>query len=319
MSAPLRRNRYDVAVVGAGCAGMTAAWHAAMRGMSVLLAECEVQPGGQVATVGRVEGMPGVASSGPDFSVELLAQARKAGARLLTAGITAIEQAHDGFTLRHEGGFGLARAVVVATGGRARALGVPGETELQGRGVGHCAACDGPLCRGRDVVVVGGGDGALQEAILLSGYARTVTVLVRGRPRARRHYLGQAETCANLRFVWNATVTRIGGKDGVEAVVFRHADGREEELACYAIFPKIGWQPRSGIVATMADLAAGGEIVTDARFETRTPGLFAIGSVRSGYGGDLIDAAAEGAAAARIVAARAASRTCSQPGGDILP
>ncbi|TKT74472.1 FAD-dependent oxidoreductase [Aquamicrobium sp. LC103] len=301
----LRRNRYDLAVVGGGTAGLTAAWHAAQRGLSVLLIEGALQPGGQIATVGQIEGMPGIALSGPEFAASLLADGRNAGIRLLMAEVSAIETAHEGFALHHGGDFVLAHNVVLATGGRSRSLGVIGETEFQGRGVAHCATCDGPLCRGRDIAVIGGGDAALQEALLLSAYARTVTVVIRGRARARRHYLERAETRANLRFEWDSTVTGIRGADGVEAISLRHADGRESELECFAIFPRIGCMPNSEIAGGMVDKTPDGYIRTGAGLETRTAGLFAIGAVRDGFPGDLVEAAAEGAAVARSVAGRA--------------
>lgn len=297
----LRRNQYDMAVVGGGPAGLSAAWHGALRGLSVILFEAELQPGGQVSTVARVQGVPGVALSGPEYATALLADARSAGARFSTAAVTDIATAHEGFVLRHGEDFTLARNVVLATGGRARMLGVPGEVELAGRGVAHCATCDGPLCRGRDVAVVGGGDAALQEALVLSNYAKSVTVIVRGRVRAQRHYLAQAETRSNLHFAWDTQVSAIRGAAGVEVLDLRHADGSTSQMPCFALFAKIGSEPNSSLVAALADRDAGGAVLTDASMQTRTPGLFAVGGVRSGYDGDIVDASAEGAAAARRV------------------
>lgn len=316
MAGLLRRNRYDLVVVGGGTAGLTAAWHAAQRGLSVLLAEAALQPGGQVATVGRIEGMPGVSLSGPDFVISLLADARKAGTRLLTQEISAIETSYDGFVLRHADGFVLARHVLLATGGRPRRLGILGEAEFEGRGVAHCATCDGPLCRGRDAVVVGGGDAALQEALLLSAYAETVTVVVRGKARARRHYLERAETRANLHFAWDTEVAAIKGAAGVETLTLRHRDGGTSDIACFSVFPKIGCVPNTGAAGELVSRNVSGQILTDDNLETRTPGLFAAGAVRTGFGGDLIDAAAEGALAARIVAARTRVSKESQDGGN---
>jgi thioredoxin reductase (NADPH) len=300
----LRRNRYDLAVVGGGVAGLTAAWHAGMRGLSVLLAESSLQPGGQIATAGRISGIPGVALSGTDLATALVTDGSKAGARLQTQAITSIESGHDGFVLRADEDFSLAHNVVLATGGSPRRLDVPGEAEFEGRGVAHCATCDGPLCRGRDVVVVGGGDAALQEALLLSTYARAVTVVVRGLPRARRQYLAQAEKQANLHFVWGAEPVALRGSAGVEKILLRHADGRERGLDCFAVFAKIGCIPASAIAGALVDRVQTGHVVTDACLETRTGGLFAVGAVRAGYGGDLVDAAADGALVARMVAAR---------------
>lgn len=302
--AGLKRNRYELVVVGGGVAGLTAAWHAAMRGLSVAVVEPALTPGGQIATVGRIEGMPVAAMSGSEFAISLLAEARAAGARLLAEEITEVEPAHGGFLLRHDERFTLAHTVLLATGGAPRRLDVEGGAEFEGRGIAHCASCDGPLCRDRDVVVVGGGDAALQEALLLSGHARSVTVVVRGRPRARKSYLDRAGMRPNLHFAWDSTVVAIRGRAGVETVRLRHADGGERDVACFAVFPKIGCTINSGVAGHLVRREQTGAICTDALLETHTRGLFAAGAVRDTFGGDLIDAAAEGAQVARIVAAR---------------
>ena len=301
MAGLLRRNQYDIAIIGAGAAGMTAAWHASQRGLSTALFEANLQPGGQVATVGQIESMPGVALSGPEFSAALLSSARKAGTIFLPEEVLAVEEAHGGFILRHDSGFTLARQVVLASGGTPRKLGVPGETQFEGRGVAHCATCDGPLCRGRDVVVVGGGDAALQEALLLANYARLVTVVVRGQPRARRHFLDEAERLQNLKFVWNSTITEIVGTDGVEGVRLRHKDGTECEEQCFAVFVKVGCIPNTAVVKSLVDVDALGFVCVDPFLQTRTKGLFAVGAVRTNYPGDLVGAAADGARVARAI------------------
>jgi len=301
----LRHGRYDLVVIGGGITGLTAAWHAAGRGLSVLVFEGAPQFGGQIATVARVEGVPpGNAISGPDFSATLYTAARDAGTRFSPDTVEAIVQDSAGLTVRYADGFALARAVLLATGGTARRLGIAGETALEGRGVSHCAACDGPLCRGRDVMVIGGGDAALQEALVLADFANTVTVVVRGQARARRGYLERAETRPNLRFMWEWQVAELCGDNGLETVRLRNANGDETEMACFSIFPKIGADPNSGLAHGLCSLAPDGSIITNSMFETDLRGLFAAGAVRSGYGGDAVMAASEGASAASVIAAR---------------
>lgn len=303
MRPPLRQNRYDVCVVGGGVAGLTAAWHAARHGLTVVLVEGSGQYGGQVATTPEIDGCPpGGRMTGVDFALGLHGAAEGAGVAFVLEEVSGIETDFGGFVLRLPARKLLARSVILATGARRRKLGVKGEDALEGRGISHCAACDGPLYRDKDVVVVGGGNAALQQAVHLAALARSVTLLVRGGLRARRWYVDRAEACPNLRFRWSSTVAEIIGGTGVEGVLVETGNGERQTLSCHGVFPFIGSEPDTNLAANLVRRDGTGAVLTGADLGTDLPGFFAVGAVRSGYGGEIVDAASDGARAAKAVA-----------------
>ena len=301
-----RGSGYDVLVIGGGIAGLTAAWAAARRGFATALLEEAPLFGGQVANVEALEGFPTVSeTSGTALASALVDACRALGvvvvqeaAKGLAAGGASQQVSSETQTLR-------ATNVVVASGGRLRALGVPGEEELRGRGVSQCAPCDGPLFRGEDVVVVGGGDAALQEALVLAGLCRSVTIVCRGALRARRHHVDRVTARPNVRFVWESTISAIiGAQGGVEAVRLRSVkDGAESTLACAGIFPFIGSEPNTAFLPDEFERDEAGRLRTDPSFRTSLPGIWAVGAVRAGYSGELAAAAGEGAAVIAGIAA----------------
>jgi thioredoxin reductase (NADPH) len=299
-----RQKGFDLLVLGGGIAGLTAAWQGARLGISVVLLEGAPLFGGQVATVGAVDDYPGAAEvSGADLAARLVQEARREGASIEADAARAIAAGDGLLRVETPRGSLKAHAVIVATGARLRRLDVPGAAELEGRGVSHCATCDGPMLKGRDVVVAGGGDAALQAAIQLARVCRSVAVVVRGRLRARQSYVDAAARCANLRFVWDSEVTAVLGENGVEGVQLRNVrSGVESELACYGLFPLIGVAPASQIAAGFARMTASGHLRVDKDLRTATPGLYAIGAVREGFSGSLVTAAGDGATAARRIA-----------------
>lgn len=301
-----RQKGFDLLVLGGGIAGLTAAWQAARLGVSVALLEAGPMYGGQVATLGALDDFPGSVAPGADLAAGLIEDARRAGAAIeeesarwigVEDGLLRVET--DRWSLK-------AHNVALATGARLRKLDAPGAEELEGRGVSHCATCDGPMLKGRDVVIVGGGDAALQAAIQLSRGCSSVTVAVRGRLRARQSYIAAATRCANLTFAWDSEVTAVlGGDAGVEGVRLRNVtSGAERELACYGVFPLIGVTPASELAADLAKLTRSGHVRVDKDLQTATPGLYAIGAVREGFSGALVSASGDGAAVARMAAER---------------
>lgn len=298
--------RHDLIIAGAGVTGLAAALEARAAGLSVALLESTVF-GGLVVNVNELHGEPG--GSGFELAARMARDAVRAGAVHVSASVTGVEPGEGGLlSVASDDAPRLARAVLAATGARLRRLGVPGEAELVDRGVSGCADCDGPLYAGRTVVVVGGGDAAMQEARVLAGHCAEVVVALRGeRPRARAELADALAACANVRLRPHTTVEAILGTDAVSGVRLRGPDGEPAELACAAVFAYVGLEPASGWLPPAVERDASGAVRTDASFATAVPGVYAAGAVRAGYSGQIADAIAEGRAAARAIAARLAA------------
>jgi thioredoxin reductase (NADPH) len=298
------KNLCEIAVIGGGLSGLAAARHAARLGRLVTLFEGSGLFGGQVATVGEVEGLdvPG-RFSGQDLAIPLLEAARNAQVRVVETPVAAIGNDGqltiadlDGQTYRPE-------AIIVASGLSPRKLGVPGEDAFYGSGVSHCATCDGGFFRGRDVAVIGGGDGAVHEALVLTATSRQVIMICRGKMRARRDAIDRLAARENVRFVWDSEVSEIVGNGTVSGLRLRNVrNGGASEIDCAGVFPFVGGVPNTGFLPP-ALRNAGGYVATGADLATADRRIFAAGAVRAGYGGALAQAMAEG-----IGAAQAASR-----------
>jgi thioredoxin reductase (NADPH) len=297
------KNMSEVAVIGAGLAGLSAARHAACLGRLVTLFEASGLYGGLVATVGEVEGLPVPGKySGQDLAMHLLDDARKAAVRLVDTGVASIEPRERLTLIDHENRIYHPEAIIVASGASPRKLGVPGEEEFVGRGVSRCATCDGGFFRNEDVVVVGGGDGAVQEALVLAKTSRRVIMVCRSPLRAKRDHIDKLAARENVSFVWDSEVTAILGDSGVSGVRVRNLkDGKNSEIGCTGLFPFIGGTPNSAFVPAALRTATG-HIETSGSFATSDPRVFAVGAVRAYYGGNLVQAMAEGVGAAEFAA-----------------
>lgn len=305
MQRPIRRNQgHDLLVIGGGIAGLTAALHGVRRGLSTALVEAEMVFGGQVATVASVEGLPlARPCSGVDLATSMVETVRAGGATLVAEAVTAVTAGAPALQVAAGTQMLRAKSVVVATGCRRRSLDVPGEAALVGHGVSHCATCDGPLFRGAEVVVVGGGDAALQEALTLSELCGRVSIVARGRLRARRAYVQRATATPNIRFIWDSTIDAVLGDNQVTGVRLRNIKtGEASELACAGVFAYLGGIPNSDILPPSVARDEAGFVVTDPTFRTAAAGLYAIGAVRSGYCGEVVSAAGEAAAVVRTIA-----------------
>jgi len=287
----------DLAIIGAGTAGLTAAATAAAHGIDVLVIE-QLAPGGQIATVERIRNFPGFAEGigGYELGPMLQAQAAEAGADFLLDSVTRIEPAEGGGFLVHAAEDTVsARTVLLAMGSRRRTLDVPGEAELEGRGVSHCAACDGHFFRGKAVVVAGGGDSAFDEAEVLAEHVGQVTIVHDGAaPVAQARTVERVTALPNVRVIAGARVSAVEGASEVERILL---DGAPAEPAA-GLFVYVGLVPNSAIVADLVEIDAAGRIVADASFETAQQGLFVAGDLRSGAVALLASAAGDGAAAA---------------------
>lgn len=302
MTRPLK-NMCEVAVIGGGMAGLSAARHAARLGRLVTLFEGTGLYGGQVATVGEVWGLPtGGHPAGQDLAIPLLEDCRKVGVQIVEANVTSLNPGDRLQLTDDQGVVYKPDAVIVASGASLRPLAVPGEEEFLGRGVSRCATCDGGFYRGKDVVVVGGGDGAIHEALELTRTSGTVTMVCRSPLKAKREYITRLDARDNVRFAWDSEVTEIVGDTKVTGVRLRNVrSGATSEIACAGVFPFIGVVPNTGYLpGSMRDKR--GLVSTGPGFATADPRVFAVGAARADYGGNLVEAMAEGVGAAEAAA-----------------
>jgi len=282
----LNEREYEIAVVGAGPAGLTAALYAGRSMKRTVLLEAGI-PGGELLNTENIEDYPGFASiTGPELASKMTEHALSFGAELVPARVTAIDVEADG-TKRielEEGEPYFAKAVILAAGGQPRKLHVPGEQEYAGRGVSYCAVCDGAFFRGEHLAVVGGGDAALEEAAFLTRYASKVTVIHRRQEfRAQPLLVDRARQNPKLEFLLDAVVEEIQG-DGerVESLRLRHRDGGgTSEFPVGGVFVFIGFLPNTGLLRMHADHDEQGYYLTDSNMQTSVPGIFAAGDVRA--------------------------------------
>jgi len=289
----------DVVVIGAGVAGLTAAMIAAGHGVSTLVIE-QLAPGGQIATIEKIRNFPGFPDgvAGYELGPLLQQQAEAAGAMIQLDTVSAIAAADGGYRVICADEEIEARAVIIAAGSSLRKLGISGEAEFAGRGVSHCAACDGPLLKGQPVIVIGGGDSAFDEALVLAGYASEVTLIHRGSyPSARPGAIAQLAALAHVRIIADAEVVAIDGDKVLTGVAIRRGAETERKL-CRAVFAYVGLEPRTGFLQDLIALDAGGRIVTDLMMCASRPGLFAAGDIRAGSVNMLASVAGDAATAA---------------------
>jgi thioredoxin reductase (NADPH) len=306
MSLRRRRDIWDVIVIGGGIGGLTAAWYCARRGLPTALLEAEGMLGGQVATVGKLDDWPSTQDmSGADLALALREK--------LEAG--AVEVSHEAvLEVRSGQSHGLThvktarrtmrtRRIIAAAGAKLRTLPASGADRLYGKGLSQCAHCDGFFFKGQDVAVVGGGDSALQEALVLAPIARSVTIVVRSQLRAKRAYVERAASAANVKFVWDSEVDGVLGNGTVTGLRLRHVhSGKTTELPCTGVFPFIGVEPNAAFLPPAVRRDDSGRVLTDERLRTADAAIFAIGAVRSGFSGELTGATGEAAIAAAMIA-----------------
>jgi len=294
----------DVVVIGAGVAGLTAAMIAAGQGVSTVVVE-QLGPGGQIATIEKIRNFPGFPDgiAGYELGPLLQQQAEAAGALFQLDSVSAIVAGDGVYRVICADEEIVARTVIIAAGSSLRKLEIPGETEFAGLGVSHCASCDGPLFKGQPVIVVGGGDSAFDEALVLAAHAAEVTLVHRGSaPLARPEAIAQLAALPNVRIISSAEVTAIEGDTRVTGVTIRRGAAIERR-ACRAVFAYAGLKPQTDFLQGFAALDAGGHIVTDQAMRASQPGLFAAGDVRAGSV-KLLAAVAGDAASAAISAVR---------------
>ncbi len=299
----------DLIIVGSGPSGYTAAIYAARAALRPLVFEGAVTAGGALMNTTDVENFPGFPQGimGPDLMDNLRAQAERFGAELVTDDVTAMSLSGEvKVVVDGEGNEHRAHAVVLAMGSGYRELGLPDEKRLSGHGVSWCATCDGFFFRGQDIAVVGGGDSAIEEALFLTKFAETVTIIHRrDELRASRIMAERAMANPKLRFAWNSTVAAINGADKLASVTLADTrSGEQRELAVTGLFIAIGHDPRSELIRGQVDLDADGYVLVDGR-STQVltggavlPGVFAAGDLVDHTYRQAITAAGSGCAAA---------------------
>ncbi|MCO5310349.1 MAG: thioredoxin-disulfide reductase [Austwickia sp.] len=294
----------SVIIVGSGPAGYTAAIYAARANLRPLVFTGSVTAGGALMNTTDVENFPGFPEGimGPDLMENMRAQAERFGAELVADDVTALDLSGD-IKVVTDGSSGQhrAEAVILAMGSAYRELGLPDEKRLSGRGVSWCATCDGFFFRDQDIVVVGGGDSAVEEATFLTKFARSVTLVHRrDQLRASKIMAERAEADHKIRFAWNSAVTAIHGDAKVTGVTLRDTvTGAEREVAATGIFIAIGHDPRNELVQGQVTLDEGGYVVCrDRSTLTNLPGVFACGDLVDHTYRQAITAAGSGCAAA---------------------
>ena len=290
-------DKTDILVIGSGPAGLSAASYAARAGYSVTAID-QLSPGGQLLLIDEIENYPGLPlTKGYKLAEDMENQAVLFGAKVEYTALSAIRKEGEGrFIALTDSGEIEAKAVIIATGADHRHLGVKGEEENQGKGVSYCATCDGPFFKGKDVVVVGGGDTALTDAIYLSKIAKSVTVVHRRNEfRAQKALQDRLSSCANIRTKLSCNVVEILS-DGKKVVGAKLDTG--ETLDADAVFVFVGIVPNSSLFSGFVDLDKNGFIITNERMETSLGGVFAAGDVRTTPFRQVATAAADGAIAA---------------------
>jgi thioredoxin reductase (NADPH) len=294
----------DVIVIGSGPAGYTAAIYTARANLKPLIFAGSVTAGGELMNTTEVENFPGFPEGvqGPDLMDKLEQQATKFGAQIEFEDVASVDL--DGEVKRvvlANGEEHLARTVIVSTGSAYRELGLPNEKRLSGHGVSWCATCDGFFFKEQDIAVVGGGDSAMEEALFLTKFARSVTVVHRRDSlRASKIMADRALAHEKISFVWNSEVADVLGEDKVTGLKLRDTvDGSESELAVTGVFVAIGNDPRTELVKDVLDLTAEGTIAVEGRSSrTSVPGVFAAGDVVDPTYRQAITAAGSGCVAA---------------------
>jgi thioredoxin reductase (NADPH) len=291
---------YDLIIIGGGPAGLTAAVYAGRAALKTLLLGGST-PGGQIANTDHVENYPGFPEgiSGAELAMLFQSQAERFVTRLAHDFVTEVDFSASPFIVRSRSEAYRGRTVIVATGAFPRRLGVPGEKEYFGRGVSTCATCDGFFYKGRRVVVIGGGDSAIDEGLFLTKFASEVIVIHRrDELRATKSLQERAFANSKMRFVWDTVVEEILGEDTVTGVRVRNVkSGVTAVIDTDGVFVYVGLIPGTKLFAGQLELNEHGYIVADTHQRTSVPGVFAAGDVQSPDFRQVVIAAGAGAKA----------------------
>ncbi len=295
---------YDVIIIGAGPAGMTAAVYASRANLATLMIERGI-PGGQMANTEEVENYPGFDTIlGPELSTKMFEHAKKFGAEYAYGDVAEIVDGEEYKVIKAGSKEYKTRSIILTTGAEYKKMGVPGEKELGGRGVSYCAVCDGAFFKQKHLVVVGGGDSAVEEGVYLTRFADKVTIVHR-RDKLRAQKILQDRAFANekIDFIWNHTVKEINEKDGKvgSVTLVSTEDGSEQDFQTDGVFVYIGMVPLTAPFKNLGILNDHGYIVTNEKMETSVKGIFAAGDVREKMLRQIVTATGDGSIAAQSV------------------
>lgn len=293
---------YDVVIIGAGPAGMTAAVYTSRANLATLMLERGI-PGGQMANTEEVENYPGFDTIlGPELSTKMFEHAKKFGAEYAYGDVTEIIDGEEYKTIIAGKKQYKTRVIIISTGAEYKKMGIPGESELGGRGVSYCAVCDGAFFKEKELIVVGGGDSAVEEGVYLTRFAKKVTIVHR-RDALRAQKILQDRAFANdkIDFIWNSTVKEINEANGKvgSATLVSTVDGAESEFKADGVFIYIGMVPLTAPFKALGILNEAGYVVTDDKMATTVPGIFAAGDVREKMLRQIVTATGDGSVAAQ--------------------
>ena len=298
------KNLYDVIIIGGGPAGYTAALYTVRSGFSTLVIE-KMAAGGQMNETIQIDNFPGFDEGIDGFSLGMKMQsgAQRFGAETKYAQVLSVQLHGDVKTVETDDGIYMAKAVIIATGAGHKHLGLAREQELVGKGVGYCASCDGMFYRGKTVAVVGGGNSAAADALVLSRIAKKVHVIHRRDSlRATKVYHEPLMRAENVHFHWNSEVSQLIADEKLSGAVLKDVhSGAESMLELDGLFISIGRDPATKLFAGQLELDEQGYIVAGESTETNVPGVFAVGDVRTKAVRQIVTAAADGAVAAHYV------------------
>lgn len=293
---------YDVIIIGAGPAGMTAAVYTSRANLSTLMLERGV-PGGQMANTEEVENYPGFDHIlGPELSTKMFDHAKKFGAEYAYGDVKEVIDGKEYKTIKAGSKEYKARSIIISAGAEYKKIGVPGEQELGGRGVSYCAVCDGAFFKGKELLVVGGGDSAVEEGVYLTRFASKVTIVHR-RDELRAQKILQDRAFANekIDFIWSHTVKQINDKDGKvgSITLVSTKNGEEMEFPADGVFIYIGMVPLTKPFESLGITNSNGYIETNEQMETKVPGIFAAGDIREKTLRQIVTATGDGSIAAQ--------------------
>ena len=297
---------YDTVIIGGGPAGYTAALYAVRSGLSTLVLE-KFSPGGQMTQTAQIDNYPGFHEGIDGFTLgyQMQAGAHRFGAETEQTEVLSVDLTASPKRITTDAGEVYGKTVIIATGADHRHLGVAGESDLIGRGVGYCAACDGMLYRGKTVAVVGGGNTAAADALFLSRIcAKVYLIHRRDSLRASRIYHEPLENTGNVQILWNATVETLHSEQKLTGVTLRQVKtGETVELPLDGLFISVGQAPNTKLFENQLALDKNGYIISGESTETNIPGVFAAGDVRTKALRQIITAASDGAVAAHMAEA----------------